>query len=87
LPENSGPELFILYQMGASEDWTWFSVVGVFFSEAALREDAKRRGVPSDLKLVDPTAENEVVLAEPQDFVAVRSHEGPVPDVELATSD
>jgi hypothetical protein len=86
MPED-GTELFILYQMGASEDWTWFSVVGVFFSEGALRKDAERRGAPPDLELTEPSSKNEVVLAEPQGFVAVRSHEGPVPDVELAVSD
>jgi hypothetical protein len=80
-------ELFILYQMGASEDWTWYSVVGVFFSQGALREDAKRRGASSDLELMEPSAKNEVVLTEPQGLVAVRSHEGPVPDVELAVSE
>ncbi|MGA2199156.1 MAG: hypothetical protein ABSG45_04385 [Nitrososphaerales archaeon] len=77
-------DLFILYQMGASEDWTWFSVVGIFLSEAALRDHAKKKGIISELDMLEPSASNEVFLAEPREFVAVKSHEGAVPDVELA---
>jgi hypothetical protein len=44
---HPGTELFVLYQMGASEEWTWYSVVGVFLSEAALRDHAKKKGITS----------------------------------------
>jgi hypothetical protein len=79
-------ELFILYQMGSSEDWTWFSVVGVFLTEAGLRAHAREKGIAPDLELLQPSQMNEVVLREPRDFVAVRSSEGEVPDVELDVS-
>ena len=79
------PDLFILYQMGASEDWTWFSVVGVFLSEAALREHAAGKGIDPGLELIEPSEKNEVILKEPREFVAVRSREGEVPDVELSS--
>ncbi len=81
---EEGSQLYILYQMGVSEEWTWFSVVGVFFSEAALRRYASERGLVSELEVVLPSASNEVLLSEPREFVVVRSREGAVPDVELA---
>jgi len=84
---SSDVPLFILYQIGASEDWTWFSPVGVFLSEEALREHARIKGIASDLALLEPDGQNEVRLQEPQDFVAVRSREGEVPDVELASQE
>jgi len=87
LTDPHGADLFLLYQMGASEDYVWFSVVGVFLSEAALRADAERRGLGPTLALVEPTAKNEVLLTEPQEFVAVRSPEGEVPEVSLADAD
>jgi hypothetical protein len=80
-------ELYILYQMGASEEYTWFSPVGIFLSEKALRDHVKKKGIASDLKILEPTTKNEVRLSEPQDFVIVRSHEGEVPDVELEVKD
>jgi hypothetical protein len=76
-------ELFILYQMGSSEDWTWYSVIGVFLSESALREYAREKTMDVDLKLLEPNRDGEVVLPEPVEFVAVRSEEGAVPDVEI----
>lgn len=79
-----GRELFVLYQIGVSEEFTWFSVVGVFLTESALREYAVAKGIPSRLEIREPTANNEVVLVEPVDYVAVRAVEGEVPDVELA---
>ena len=81
--DRSSDEIYVLYQMGASEEWTWFSVVGAFFSEDALRGYAREKGI-SVGPTVEPSGRNEVVLKEPQEFVAVRSKEGPVPDVELA---
>ncbi len=80
-------ELFVLYQMGASEEWTWFGVVAVFLSERALREYASEKGITSELKVMEPGASNGVTLSEPQEFVVVRSVEGVVPDVELAESE
>jgi hypothetical protein len=80
---QTGTELFILYQMGASEEWTWYSVVGVFLSEAALLNHAKEKGITSDLRFMMPDEKGGVTLAEPQEYVAVRSVEGAVPDVEL----
>lgn len=77
-------ELFILYQMGNSEEWTWFSPIGVFLSEAALRDYARLNGIASDLRLLAPSRSNEVILMQPQEYVAVKSKEGEVPDVELA---
>ena len=50
---TSRVELFILYQMGASEEYTWFSVVGVFLSEAALREYVKVKGITTQPELMD----------------------------------
>ena len=82
-----GTKLFILYQMGASEEWTWYSVVGVFLSEAALRDHAKQKGITSELRIMVPGVKGGVTLEEPQEFVAVRSVEGPVPDVELTQTD
>jgi hypothetical protein len=73
--------------MGASEDYVWYSVVGVFLSEAALRADAEKRGLGAPMALLEPTAKNEVILTEPQEFVAVRSPEGDVPEVELVQPD
>ena len=76
-------ELFVLYQMGSSDDWTWYSVVGVFLSEQALRDHATQKGIVPDLKILVPSQNNEVLLPEPVEFVAVRSSEGEVPEVEL----
>jgi hypothetical protein len=84
---QAGTELFVLYQMGASEEWTWYSVVGVFLSEAALRDHAKKKGITSELRVMVPDAKGGVTLTEPQEYVAVRSVEGPVPDVELNQPD
>jgi len=81
---TSRVELFILYQMGASEEYTWFSVVGVFLSEAALREYVKVKGITTQPELMDCPPSNEILLKEPREFLAVRSREGEVPDVELA---
>jgi hypothetical protein len=79
----SKTQLFILYQMGSSEDWTWYSVIGVFLSEKALLDYAREKAIDADLKLLEPDREGEVVLPEPVEFVAVRSEEGAVPDVEV----
>jgi hypothetical protein len=81
---QASTDLFVLYQMGASEDWTWFSVVGVFFSEEALRAYAGEKGIVLEQVVMEPTSRNEVLLSEPKEFVVVRSHEGAAPDVELA---
>lgn len=77
-------ELFILYHMGNGGEWTWFSPIGIFLSETALREHAASIGVSSDLPVLIPNQANEVALPEPQEYVMVRSHEGEVPEVELA---
>jgi hypothetical protein len=77
-------ELFILYQMGNGGEWTWFSPIGIFLSEKALREHAESIGVSSGLPVLVPSDKNEVELREPQEYVLVRSHEGEVPEVELA---
>ena len=79
-------ELYILYQMGNSEEWTWFSPVGVFLSEKALREYAAEREIDPDLAVLEPTGSNTVRLQEPQEFVIIRSKEGEVPEVELETA-
>jgi hypothetical protein len=79
----SKTELFILYQMGSSEDWTWYSVIGVFLSEKALLDYAREKTIDADLRLLEPNRKGEVVLPEPVEFVAVRSEEGAVPDVEV----
>ena len=76
-------EIYILYQIGASEEWTWFSPVGVFLSEKALWEHVKRKGIEPLLEILEPSASNDVLLRVPQDFVAVKAHEGEVPEVEL----
>jgi len=76
-------EIYVLYQMGASEESIWFSPIGVFLSEKKLWDHVKMKGMPSDLKIMGPTAKNEVRLSVPQDYVIVRSYEGEVPDVEL----
>jgi hypothetical protein len=79
----SGKDLYVLYQLGASEEFTWFSVVAVFLSEAALRDHVARRGITLESPLFDPDPSNEVRLTQPLEYVAVRSREGEVPDVEL----
>lgn len=76
--------LFILYQMGSSEDYTWYSVVAVFLSEKELRDYANIRAIDDDLKPREPDESGKVVLAEPAEFVVVKAREGEVPDVELA---
>jgi hypothetical protein len=82
--EGQGPaEVYILYQIGVSDEWTWFSPVGIFLNEAALRGHLRARGIPVDLEVMEPDSENEVRLHGPQDYVAVRSREGRVPEVEL----
>jgi hypothetical protein len=78
------PDIFILFQMGSSDDWTWYAVLGVFLSEKALRDYAKKKSIDSDLGLREPGTGGNVILPEPVEFVAVRSHEGEVPEVELA---
>lgn len=83
----SETEIYILYQMGASEEWVWFSPIGIFMSEKALWDHVKMKGMPSDLKIMEPTTKNEVHLSEPTDYVVVKSHEGEVPDVELEVKD
>lgn len=81
---NSNTELILLYQMGASEDWTWFSIVAVFLSEAALRAYVGDRGITLATGIMEPNSANAITLLEPNEFVAVRTREGEVPDVELA---
>lgn len=80
---DSKKEIFLLYQMGASEEWTWFSVVGVFLSEAALRAYASDRGITLAPGVLEANSANELILPEPTEFVAVRTSEGEAPDVEL----
>ena len=77
-------EFFILYQMGNSEEWTWYSPIGIFMSEKALRDYAASAGIRGELDVRLPTVSNEVRLSEPQEYVAVKSGEGEVPEVELA---
>ena len=79
---NAKTELYILYQMGNSEEWTWFSPVGVFLSEKAFRAYAAKKKLAPDLEVLEPVG-NTVSLSEPQEYVIVRSQEGRVPDVEL----
>ncbi|MDA4136739.1 MAG: hypothetical protein OK449_07075 [Thaumarchaeota archaeon] len=76
-------QLFILYQMGSSEDYTWYSVVAVFLSESALMDHARQKSIDAGLSILEANEHGEVVLPEPREFVAVRSVEGEVPDVEL----
>ena len=76
-------ELFVLYQMGNSEEWTWFSPTAVFLSEEALRDYALTKGVAQGQEILKPTEENEITLSEPQEFVMVRTPEGELPEVEL----
>lgn len=80
-------EIYILYQMGASEDWTWFSPIGVFLTEKTLWEYIEKKGILLNHQIRRPTSRNEVHLSEPQDYVIARSREGEVPDVELETAD
>lgn len=79
-------ELFILYQMGSSEDYTWYSVVAVFLSEKELRAYAEKKSIGDELRLVKPGQDGNVLLPEPAEFVAVKAVDGEVPDVELAYS-
>ncbi len=79
-------ELYILYQMGNSEEWTWFSPVGVFLSEKALRTYAAEKEIDPDLVVLEPGDSNTVRLPEPQEYVIVKSQEGQVPEVELETA-
>ena len=76
-------ELYILYEMGNSEEWTWFSPVGVFLSERALREYAAEKEIDTDLAVLEPDDSNTLRLQEPQEYVIVKSQEGEVPEVEL----
>jgi len=80
---ESSAELYILYQMGVSDQWTWFSVVAVFLSERALRVHARDKGMVTELELLEPSSSNKVVLTEPREYVVVKAREGEVPDVEL----
>lgn len=75
--------VFLLYQMGTSEDYTWYSVVGVFLSEKALMEYASAKSISADLRLLDSEG-GDIVLPEPLEFVAVKTAEGEVPDVQLS---
>ncbi|MGP8125847.1 MAG: hypothetical protein ACLQEQ_08320 [Nitrososphaerales archaeon] len=79
-------ELYILYQMGNSEEWTWFSPAGVFLSEKALRTYAAEKEMDPELVVLEPDDSNTVRLPEPQEYVIVKSQEGQVPDVELETA-
>jgi len=76
-------EMYILYQMGNSEEWTWYSPVGMFLSEKALRAYAAEREIPPDLVVLEPDDSNAIRLSEPQEYVIVKSKEGEVPDVDL----
>jgi hypothetical protein len=76
-------EIYILYQMGSSEEWTWFSPVGVFFSNKALQEHVRKKGIEPVPEILEPSLRNEVVLRVPQDYVIVKACEGEVPEVEL----
>lgn len=80
---SSKTELFLLYQMGSSEDWTWYSVIGVFLTQKALWDYAREKAIDADLKLLEPSSGSDVVLPEPVEYVAVHTFEGEVPDVEL----
>lgn len=77
-------DLFILYQMGSSEDYTWYGVVAVFLSEKELRNYATAKGIADDLRPREPDESGKIVLPEPSEFVVAKSDEGEVPDVELA---
>jgi hypothetical protein len=77
-------DLFILYQMGSSEDYTWYSVVAIFLSEKDLRRYAALKAIGDDLTPREPDEGGDVSLPEPVEFVVVRAQEGEVPDVELA---
>ncbi len=76
-------DLFILYQMGSSEDYTWYSVVAVFLSEQDLRDYAASKSIGDDLRPREPNQDGDVLLPEPAEFVAVKTRVGEVPDVEL----
>lgn len=76
-------ELYVLYQIGASEDWVWFSPIGAFLTEDGLREFAKAKGAPAELRMLTVPSSNVVTLEAPQDFVAVRTSTGELPEVEL----
>ena len=80
------PKLFLLYQMGSSEDYTWYSVIAVFFSQDALEDYSRRKGIEDDLQRAQPDKDGNVVLTRPSEFVVVECREGEVPDVELAES-
>jgi hypothetical protein len=76
-------DLFLLYQMGTSEEYIWYSVVGVFLSEAALRGYAAVKDIAEGLSILESGGRHSIVLPEPIEFVAVKSSEGAVPDVEF----
>jgi hypothetical protein len=80
-------EIYILYQIGASEEWTWFSPVAMFLSEKALREHVKKKGIEPVPEILEPSASNEILLRVPQDYVIVKAHEGEVPEVELEVAE
>lgn len=85
--KRSGPDIFVLYQMGSSEEYVWYSVVAVFLSREELFSYAARKGIDDALKLLPSPREGAVLLKEPVEFVAVESTEGEVPDVELEDQD
>jgi hypothetical protein len=80
---TGGTEIYILYQIGMSDEWTWFSPIGIFLSEKGVLDYVEEKEFPVELPILEPDGENGVVLTEPQDFVIVRSTEGEVPEVEL----
>jgi hypothetical protein len=84
---SSDTEIYLLYQMGVSEEWTWFSPVGVFLSERALWEHVQKKDIASDRKILVPSPGNIVRLSSPQDYVIVKAREGEVPDVEFQLQD
>jgi hypothetical protein len=86
MKSGSMPELFLLYQMGSSQDYTWYSVVAVFFSEKDLRAYAEKKSIGDELGLLKPDDDGKVLLPEPVEFVAVEATDGDVPDVELANN-
>ena len=82
-PEPARPDMFVLYQIGTSEDYTWYSVIAVFFSQSALEDYAQMKGISAELQTMRPDNKGDVVLREPVQYVAVPCSEGEVPDVEL----
>ena len=75
--------MFLLYQMGTSDEYTWYSVIAVFFTQNALRDYAEEKGIAAELQMLKPDSKGNVILREPVEYVAVPCSEGEVPDVEL----